>query len=243
MSATALLPSPFVWFVTLPANIAADRLERCLALLDDDEHARAAAFQVEPARQQFVVAHALLRTLLSKFTAVPPVVWRFARGEHGKPFVTTPADGSTLSFNLSHTDGVVMAGVCTRGDIGVDVEKIGPSADINHFGSCLSESDIGRLEKLAAADRAKGFCELWVAKEAVAKAVGTGVSSAMAGIDIVTTGGNTVSRSDDSRYAGWNVTRAILPSGQTSAVVTREPTPITFRLDTVDEWLRDAGLL
>lgn len=235
----APLQSPYVWFVTLPAAIAGDGLDRCLAVLDDDERARAAAFKVEPARQQFVVAHALLRMLLSKFRPVPASEWRFVRGEHGKPLLTTPGDAEPLHFNLSHTNGAVVATVSTDGDIGVDVERIDPAIEITSFGSCLSASELSTLNGLPSTARSQRFYELWAAKEAVAKAVGTGISSAMAGIEIVTHDNSTRSRSGDSRYDGWNVTRAILPGGQISAVATREPASIAFRLSTFDEWMLD----
>ena len=228
---------PLVWAVTLPASVTSDRFQQCFALLDDSERECAAAFKLEPPRRQYVVAHALLRSVLSSVAPVPPRGWRFDRGAHGKPHVAGAAAEHGLSFSLSHTAGAVAVAVSGRDAIGVDVQAIDRAVNVQQFRTCLAAAEMAELNDLAPERRRQHFYELWAAKEAVAKAVGTGVSPAMAGIRIVTQDGRLRSTSDDDRYAGWHLTKWQLPVGTPCVAATRETTAVKFRLYSLDSWL------
>lgn len=143
-----------------------------LDVLDESERARAARFHFERHRVMYVVAHALLREALSREGAGPPASLRFVEGEHGKPSLV---GGAELSFNLSHTEGLV-ACVVTRGavDLGVDVEHVVPSRakDAHRFFAEVERQGLAALEGDAFAHR---FFQLWTLKESFIKATGHGV--------------------------------------------------------------------
>ena len=50
------------------------------SLLEPDERSRAERFQFERDRNAFVLAHALLRRVLSRYERVQPDSWRFTAG-------------------------------------------------------------------------------------------------------------------------------------------------------------------
>jgi 4'-phosphopantetheinyl transferase len=142
-----------------------------LQRLDDQERARAARFVFARDRRAFVVAHALLRFALVSHG----VRWdaRIAADAHGKPRLD-PRDG-TLRFSLTHTDGLVAVAVAQDHDVGVDAEAAARDpGEAALRALALAASEIAELD--GTADRRQRLLRLWVAKEAVAKAVGLGLA-------------------------------------------------------------------
>jgi 4'-phosphopantetheinyl transferase len=146
----------------------------CEALLSEEEHARRARFYFARDRHTFLVARALLRTVLSRYAPVPPEAWRFALGSHGKPYL---ADRSELSFNLSHTDGMVAVAVARSEELGVDVENAGrrtePTAIADRF---FSAAEVAALHRLTEEAQRERFFAYWTLKEAYIKARGLGLA-------------------------------------------------------------------
>ena len=62
-----------------------EAMARWLAILDKTEQARAERFRFAEDREIYVAAHALMRTLLSRFCPLPPSAWRFIAAPTGKP--------------------------------------------------------------------------------------------------------------------------------------------------------------
>ena len=85
-------------------------------LLSEEERERAGALLRPADRRAFTVAHALLRTALSRRRPdVPPSAWTFRTGPAGKPELDGPA---VLRFNLTHADGLVACAVAGEAEIG-----------------------------------------------------------------------------------------------------------------------------
>ncbi len=99
-----------------------------------------------------------------------PLEVRVANDDAGRPVVTLP-DGGSLTVSLAHRTGVAVAAIATEGDAGIDVEVVEARSD-TFAAMCLS-----------ADERALGFgfshdawvTRAWTAKEAAAKADGTGL--------------------------------------------------------------------
>src|SRR3954471_1460847 len=95
------------------------------AMLDPAELARADRFVFVRHRVQYIAAHALLRAALSATVPGPhPTDWCFVAGPNGKPAVWLGAQPAPLSFNLSHTDGLVGVATVPQGGcaLGFDLE-------------------------------------------------------------------------------------------------------------------------
>ncbi|GAA0331049.1 hypothetical protein GCM10009087_46510 [Sphingomonas oligophenolica] len=147
-------------------------LSGLLARLDEAERDRASRFMFERDRLTYAAAHALLRHALDQVAGVQRP-WRFAADAYGKPSLDPSLDG--MCFNLSHTDGLVAVAVSRRGDIGVDAESIARAPDESTFTNLvLAPEELAELE--GCADRPNRLLRIWVAKEAIAKAIGLGLS-------------------------------------------------------------------
>lgn len=171
-----------VWLAR-PDEIADPHLlGRYLALLDPEERRRHRRLRGEPARREFLVAHALARLALSRYAAVAPREWIFATGEHGRPEISGPEGAPPLRFNLSHTRGLVACAVTREAQIGVDVESGARRGRLLKVAErFFGESELRALRALAPEQQKRRFLEYWTLKEAYLKARGSGISLPLRG--------------------------------------------------------------
>ncbi len=150
-------------------------------LLNPEERARELRFHFERDRKQFVITRALVRTTLSRYVeTVLPAEWQFVAGSHGRPEIVQAA-GAALSFNLSHTAGLVVLAVSSPGQLGVDVENVAlrpaPLEIAEHY---FSASETATLRSLPATEQGARFFHYWTLKEAYIKAKSQGLSIPLA---------------------------------------------------------------
>ena len=138
-------------------------------VLSRDEMERAARFVFPRLGEAWAGAHVLLREVLGRATLTSAAHVRIRTGESGKPSV----DG--VEFSLSHTGSVVLIGL---GDLplGVDVEKVPEERAVQQVGSSFHPREAEELLDLPADERPGAFARVWVRKEALLKAIGTGLS-------------------------------------------------------------------
>lgn len=147
-----------------------------LATLSSDERQRQNAFLFDRDRHAYLLAHGLLRLVLSGHAAVEPGDWQFDENAYGRPEVANPG-AESLRFSVSHTDGLVAVAVAQRHHVGVDVENTQRDAEILELAKRLfAPSEIADLRSLALAPRHERFFDYWTLKEAYAKARGMGMS-------------------------------------------------------------------
>jgi 4'-phosphopantetheinyl transferase len=146
-------------------------------LLSREEQARRDRFAFAEDRRAFVAAHALLRTALSRYGGRPARDWRFETTSHGKPFLLAPPTGGpSLAFNLSHTRTAVACAVGVGADIGVDIEECGSRVDVRRAQRYFTAAEQRMLAECPPEEVDARFVELWVLKEAYAKALGAGLT-------------------------------------------------------------------
>jgi 4'-phosphopantetheinyl transferase len=148
----------------------------CRHLLSPDELARWKRFHFERDRDEFLVAHALLRLVLSTYALTSPGEWRFAAGPHGKPAVDPSAGQPLLPFSLSHTRRLAAVAVTAGADVGADVEWLGRPVGPDLAEWALAEAEQRQLREAPPELRGRTFFSLWTLKEAYLKACGLGLS-------------------------------------------------------------------
>ena len=147
------------------------------ALLSDGERDRWRRFVFERDRHTYLVSRALLRTVLSRYVAMPPARFAFGAGPHGKPFLQgEQAWVGRLRFNLSHTDGMAVVAVAADREIGVDVESLGRRPPMEVVQAAFTPAEAADLAACEPAAQAHRFWELWTLKEAYLKATGLGLA-------------------------------------------------------------------
>lgn len=146
-------------------------------LMTAEERKRQQRFSLERHRHQFLIARALVRTMLSRYSGVPPEQWRFSLNRYGRPEIASPGGLAPLRFNLSHTGGIVVCAVALERDIGVDVEDAHRSRIAMELAErYFSREEARDLNALPSSLRRDRFFEYWTLKEAYIKARGMGLS-------------------------------------------------------------------
>ena len=153
-----------------------DAYDEAVALLSPDERERCARFVFDRDRHTYAIAHALLRTSLSRYADVAPAAWRFEEAPHGKPYLAPGSGAADLAFNLTHTNGLVACAIARHRQVGIDAECSDRAVDDGVARRFFSDVERAHLEQLAAGPaRSRRFFELWTLKEAYVKAIGAGL--------------------------------------------------------------------
>lgn len=158
-----------LWQVSL--LVTPEQEQQYATLLNADEITRARRFHFAKHTRRFIVARAVLRILLSRYLQIPPAQIEFSYGEHGKPFL---AD-SDWQFNLSHSDEIAVYAFTRTASIGVDVEKIEAPFKDDVAQRFFSASEYASLKELSGTTQECAFYRIWSRKEALVKALGSGL--------------------------------------------------------------------
>lgn len=147
------------------------------ALLIEIERERASRFKMERIRNQFIAARVQLRVVLGRYLDLAPAEVPIVYEINGKP-VLGPAADRDLHFNISHSETLAVMAATRSGRIGVDVERRRPIPN----SESLVERFFTRRERdlymaLPECERMDAFFRAWTRKEAVLKAIGSGVQA------------------------------------------------------------------
>ncbi|MEO5678211.1 MAG: 4'-phosphopantetheinyl transferase superfamily protein [Acidimicrobiales bacterium] len=145
------------------------------ALLSADERERAVRLRFERDRSAFVAGRAALRTILGGYLGADPAALGFVATEGGKPSVV---DGGDLCFSFSRSTPWALVAVTRQRQVGVDIECVRPLTDVAGLvRAFFSPAEAEALAALPDAGRLAGFFAGWTAKEALAKATGSGLAA------------------------------------------------------------------
>jgi len=157
------------------AQLSESRPEDLGHLLSPAESIRAERFHFERDRDRFVCGRGLLRTILGRYLATDPRELRFVEGPHGKPELSSSA--SSLRFNLSHSDDLMLLAVTHVRAVGIDLEMIRENVPVETLADYYFEpADAWHLRLLPPPQRVWEFYELWTRTEAQLKADGAGIA-------------------------------------------------------------------
>jgi 4'-phosphopantetheinyl transferase len=161
-------------------------LERCAGWLDELERQRAARLVREDLRRHYVIAHGVLRAVLSRYLDVSPELVEFDRSETGKPMLARELrDRSEITFNLSHAHGRALMAVSRAQEVGIDLELVRSDVPVENLSRrFFTQSEYTTIMQSAPEQRAAIFFRYWVAKEAVLKAQGIGLRG-LTGCEII----------------------------------------------------------
>lgn len=153
--------------------------------LPDAQRQRASRFATTDLQRRYVAAHVGLRRLLGNRLRIPPHEIRLVTGAFGKPALAPEMRTIDLRFNLTHSADVALVALAAGVEVGVDVERSAPDMREHDItASALSPRERAALASLPEPDRAQAFLRLWVRKEAVLKAVGTGLTVPLSLVDV-----------------------------------------------------------
>ena len=138
-------------------------------LLNHPERVRQEQFHFARDQLRYVVTRALARTVLSRYAQVSPRDWVFSTNVHGRPQIANDEiDPAYLSFNLSHTDSLIVLGVACGRALGVDVENVRVrEISIDVAERFFSPAEVAALAAMPASQQHYRFFEYWTFKESL----------------------------------------------------------------------------
>ncbi len=145
-------------------------------VLSAEELERVRAFGHGVVRDEFITGRVLLRLALGRILGLSPALVPLGIDPLGRPVVRGP--WADWSFSVSHAAGLVAVAI-TRGlEVGLDVEAEERGVDDwkSMAGQVLGDDEVGEIDALPMGGQAAAFLRFWVAKEAVLKALGIGIS-------------------------------------------------------------------
>jgi 4'-phosphopantetheinyl transferase len=165
-------------------DVLASCLEGLIQILSDDERERAARFYFERDRSRFIVTRAFLRILIGRYLQKAPCEIQFIYGSNGKPFVAGEKQ-APLRFNLSHSHGLALYAVTRGREIGVDLECINETMNVEAIAErFFSAHEVAALKSLPQYDKQRAFFACWTRKEAYIKARGERLSVSLGGFTV-----------------------------------------------------------
>jgi 4'-phosphopantetheinyl transferase len=146
-------------------------------VLAPDERERAERYRLDEPRDRFVSSRAALRMLLGEYLGVPPAEVVFMYDGSGKPRLHDESNPDGLCFNLAHSGDLAVVVVARGCEVGIDVERL---RAVSHWEQIarryFHKSEVDEVCRSADALQGTAFLRCWTAKEAIVKAIGTGLS-------------------------------------------------------------------
>jgi 4'-phosphopantetheinyl transferase len=151
------------------------------AVLSDDEKARQRSFVSPDLRRRFGVARAGLRTLLGRHLDRDPRSLAFVTNEFGKPRLA--GDGQ-VHFNLSHCEERAVLAI-SNAEVGIDLERERSIEHVDLAKRYFHANEVAAIKaSRGEAEQRRAFFLVWTLKEAVVKALGTGLSTPLDSFEV-----------------------------------------------------------
>ena len=175
---------------------------RHAATLSADEHARAAQAFISSAIGKATRLRGTLHRLLASYVGMAAADLKFNYGPRGKPELDATSQDPAIQFNVSHRGALALYAFVLDRAVGIDIEYLREVPEAlaiarNHFtatetrllehaamiGEFVSDERPGERAAIERRGR-ECFFRLWTRKEAVIKAVGTGLSMPLDEFDV-----------------------------------------------------------
>jgi 4'-phosphopantetheinyl transferase len=155
---------------------AESEVSEASAVLSADELERAERGS-SVVRRRRILSRSALRQTLARYLGVAPEAVSFTYGAFGKPRLRSGGTSPPgLHFNLSRSDDYCLIGV-SRSELGVDVERLEPRADLDELaGRYFAPAESATIHRLEGESKTRAFFRCWTCKEAVLKALGSGLA-------------------------------------------------------------------
>jgi len=169
-----------IWRVSLDSYPAS--AQRADSTLSADESERAAKFHFKKDRHRFILAHACLRDILSRYLHCDTGQINFSTNAYGKPILLSNTE---IEFNLSHSGDYILIAVARGHKVGVDVEHL--RMDLEHDKMArrfFSQVEYNEFNAIPHEQKMIAFFNCWTRKEAYIKAHGLGMSLPLDSFDV-----------------------------------------------------------
>lgn len=147
-----------------------------LKLPKEAEQKVLAYHQIED-RQRTLLGKMLLLDYLEKYTSHNLFDIKYTK--YHKPYI----DNSNINFNISHSGRYTVCAFSNSNSIGIDIEEMSPTINIDDFKDFLLKLDSKMINN--SSNPLKTFYTIWTKKEALLKAEGKGLFNDIKKVEIL----------------------------------------------------------
>jgi 4'-phosphopantetheinyl transferase len=152
-------------------NITETHAEALINILSENEKQKAGSYKFEIDRSKYVFCRGVLRLILGMYLRCEPQNIEILYDENGKPYLKE-SNGS-ISFNMSHSNDVVVYAFTASKRIGIDVEYIRSLRYLDDMAERLfDETGLKEFRQLSAEQKNLVYISYWTMKEACFKTTG-----------------------------------------------------------------------
>ena len=191
---------------------------RLTALLSQAGIDKAMRFRHSAQRDRSLLARAVLRDILGRYTDSDPRSLRFLVSPFGKPRLDPDRHADAPHFNLSHSGHLVLFAFTKKHEVGVDVEAIRSDVDAMDLARrFFAPMEVKDLLSLPEDSRLNAFFAVWTRKEAYLKARAEGIGSGLQRFAVSVLPGESVRLLCDERFpqapGQWRLRAVALGAG------------------------------
>lgn len=167
---------------TIPLKQDANKVAQLRQTLSDKEIERANRFLFVEHQRRFIVAHGMMRQILSEYIGSSPESVRLGTNSNGKPILMQSNHRDTWSFSLSYSADLAVLAICRGAEIGVDIEwRRLDRSFLEMARRYFFPGETHYLFGLQGDRLVEEFYRIWTLKESWLKAIGVG----LAGLEII----------------------------------------------------------
>ena len=148
---------------------------------DSDDILKSERLFLEEDRKTYLYCHSIVKLILSERLNIGHERISIIYNNNGKPGL----EGDPLFFNISHTREAFAFVISKDLRIGIDIEKSNRVIDINVIIKRFFSAQEIKYILESPCDSAGRFLLLWTRKEALLKAIGTGIISHLSQIEVL----------------------------------------------------------
>ena len=161
------------------------REDHALAWLDKSERERWERYRTHRSKREFALCRAALRHLLCEQLGCENSQLSFAVTEHGKPHALVNQERVSAGFSVSHSAPHGLITIREEGRVGADIETGLPERDFEGIArKAFSPNERAEIISATGTDKARLFFRFWTLKEALGKALGTGLSAELTDFEL-----------------------------------------------------------
>ena len=191
--------------------------------LTEAERAEAGRFLRIEDRQRFIAARSLLRRMAGSTLGAAPGEVRIERDALRKPIL---AEAPDYGCNVTHSGGFVAAAIGVGRQIGIDIEQHRPELNLDALATTfMTKSESTGLAALGDVGKVRYFFRQWCFKEALVKALGTGLTRDPKRFEILFDGNSPqirfVGAGANDIGDGWRLEDLAVPENYSGAIAWR----------------------
>lgn len=191
---------------------------RLTGLLSKAEIDKAQRFRNSAQRDRSLLARAVLRDILGRYTDSDPRSLQFLVSRFGKPRLDPQRHAEAPHFNLSHSGNLVLFAFTRKYEVGVDVEAVRGDVDaVDLARRFFAPTEVKDLLSLPEDSRLSAFFAVWTRKEAYLKARAQGIGSGLQRFAVSVLPAEPVRLLSDERFphapSRWHLSTVTLGAG------------------------------